>query len=79
MNDRTIGEIILFAGNFIPRHFKECNGEILEVKDNPALFSVLGFTYGGDNDQTYALPNMTPPVGGMKYIICVEGIYPARN
>lgn len=79
MYDKTLGEVILFAGYYVPLHFKECNGEVLEVKDYTALFSLLGFTYGGDNDQMFALPNMSAPIEGMRYIICVEGNYPSRN
>jgi microcystin-dependent protein len=79
--EEYIGVIKLFAGNFAPDRFKECNGELLQISQNTALFSVLGTTYGGDGRTTFALPDLTKqaPVKGSRYIICVEGIYPSRS
>ena len=79
MYDKTIGEIILFAGDFIPKNFMECNGDFLEIKDHQALYSILQTTYGGDGKDEFALPILSPPLGGGKYMICVEGIYPSRS
>ena len=53
-----IGEIILFAGNFAPRNFAFCNGQLLQISQNTALFSLLGTTYGGDGRTTFGLPNL---------------------
>ena len=53
-----IGEIILFAGNFAPRDWALCDGQILQIQDNQALFSLLGTTYGGDGRTTFALPDL---------------------
>ena len=56
--DGTIAEIRLFAANFSPRNWAYCNGQILAINTNQALFSLLGTTYGGNGVQTFALPNM---------------------
>jgi microcystin-dependent protein len=53
-----IAEIIMFAGNFAPRNWAFCNGQLLAISSNPALFSLLGTTYGGDGHTTFALPDL---------------------
>ncbi|MEO0469048.1 MAG: tail fiber protein [Bacteroidota bacterium] len=58
MDDGMIGEVRLFAGNFAPRNWAFCNGQLLQVSQNDALFSILGTTYGGDGRTTFALPNL---------------------
>ena len=54
----TIGEIRLFGGNFAPRGWALCNGSLLQISSNQALFSILGTTYGGDGRSTFALPDL---------------------
>ncbi|WP_373398748.1 tail fiber protein [Algoriphagus halophilus] len=54
----TIGEIRLFAGNFAPRSWAFCNGQLLAIAQNSALFSILGTIYGGDGRTTFALPDL---------------------
>jgi len=56
--DPFIGEIIIFAGNFAPRGWALCNGQLMSIAQNSALFSILGTTYGGDGVSTFALPNL---------------------
>lgn len=53
-----IGEITLFAGNFAPRNWALCNGQIMSIAQNTALFSILGTTYGGNGQTTFALPDL---------------------
>lgn len=53
-----IGEIRLFAGNFAPRAWAFCDGQLLPISQNSALFSILGTTYGGDGRTTFALPDL---------------------
>ena len=53
-----LGEIILAGFNFAPRGFALCNGQLLAISSNTALFSLLGTTYGGDGRVTFALPNL---------------------
>ena len=56
--DAYIGEIRMFGGNFAPRNWALCNGQILSIAQNTALFSILGVTYGGDGRVTFGLPNL---------------------
>lgn len=53
-----IGQVILFAGNFAPTNWAFCDGRLLSISHNTALFSILGTTYGGDGVTTFALPDM---------------------
>ncbi|MET3697091.1 microcystin-dependent protein [Bacillus oleivorans] len=57
--DPYVGEIRIFAGNYAPKGWAFCNGQILSIAGNTALFSLLGVTYGGDGKTTFALPNLT--------------------
>jgi microcystin-dependent protein len=56
--DPLIASIILFAGNFAPRGWAFCQGQILSIAQNTALFSLLGTTYGGNGQTTFALPDL---------------------
>ncbi|MCH2193491.1 tail fiber protein [Kordia sp.] len=56
--DPFIGEIVMFGGNFAPRGWGLCNGQLLAISSNTALFSILGTTYGGDGRTTFALPDL---------------------
>ena len=58
MSEPYIGQIILFAGNFAIRNFSKCDGQLLAINSNQALFSLLGTTYGGDGRTTFALPDL---------------------
>ena len=53
-----VGEIRMFAGNFAPRGWAFCDGQLLSVSDNDALFSLLGTIYGGDGRTTFGLPDL---------------------
>jgi len=53
-----IGEVKMFAGNFAPRSWAFCEGQLLPISQNQALFSILGTTYGGDGRTTFALPDL---------------------
>lgn len=63
--DEYIGIIKIFGGNFAPRGWMMCNGQLLSIAQNSALFSLLGTTYGGDGVTTFALPNLQSrlPIG----------------
>lgn len=58
MTDPFIGEIRIFAGNFAPRNWAFCNGQLISISQNTALFSLLGTFYGGDGRTTFGLPNL---------------------
>src|SRR5215467_354877 len=53
-----LGGIFMFAGNFAPRGYALCQGQILSIAQNTALFSILGTTYGGNGQTTFALPDL---------------------
>ena len=57
-SDPVLGEILAFGFNFAPRGWAQCNGQLLSINENSALFSLLGTTYGGDGRTTFALPDM---------------------
>jgi len=117
MDEGFLGEIRMFAGNFAPRSWAFCDGQLMSISENPALFSILGTTYGGDGRTTFALPDLRGRVslhpgdgpglpshrlgqrgGGapvainhddpkaqtaayccINFIICLQGIFPARD
>ncbi len=58
MSNNFLGEIRPFGGNFAPRTWAFCNGQLLSIAQNNALFALLGTTYGGDGTTTFALPNL---------------------
>jgi microcystin-dependent protein len=58
VSEPFIGQIILFAGNFAPRGWAFCEGQLLPIAQNTALFSILGTTYGGNGQTTFALPDL---------------------
>lgn len=85
-----IGELLTFAGNFVPRGYAAADGQLLPVAQNAALFSILGTTYGGDGRTTFALPNVqnglthqaasgSTTAIELKTLICIDGIFPTRN
>ena len=58
MSEPFTAEIRIFAGNFAPRGWAFCDGQLLPIAENTALFSLIGTTYGGDGRTTTALPNL---------------------
>lgn len=64
-SEPMLGEVILFAGNFAPRGWAFCDGKLLPISSNSALFSLLGTIYGGDGRTTFALPDLRgrTPIG----------------
>lgn len=53
-----LGAIFMFAGNFAPRGYQLCQGQVLAISSNAALFSILGTTYGGNGTSTFQLPDL---------------------
>lgn len=56
--DPFIGQLLMFAGNFAPRGWALCDGQLLSISTNTALFSILGTVYGGDGQTTFGLPDL---------------------
>jgi microcystin-dependent protein len=81
MADPYLGEIRMFAGNFAPSGWALCNGQLISIQQNTALFSLLGTYYGGDGVRTFGLPNFQGVVpmnwgtspGGTQYVIGETG------
>ncbi len=59
MSSPYIGEIRMFAGNFAPVGWAFCEGQLIPIAENDALFNLIGTTYGGDGQQYFALPNFS--------------------
>lgn len=81
--DPIIGQIQLFPYTFAPQYWQLCDGTLLQVNQNQALFSLLGATFGGNGQTTFAVPdlrNAAPlkATNQMKYYIATNGIYPSR-
>jgi microcystin-dependent protein len=58
MSENYVGEIRMFAGNFAPSGWALCQGQLLPISENDVLFTLIGTTYGGDGESTFALPNL---------------------
>ncbi len=58
MDEAYIGSIVLFAGNYAPRNWAFCSGQLVAISENPSLFSILGTVYGGDGVNTFGLPDL---------------------
>lgn len=85
--DYYVGGIVLFPYSFEPVGWMLCDGRVLNIASYQALFSLIGATYGGNGQTTFALPNLNgafsqpsaDPLPSMKYFIAVNGIYPSRS
>jgi microcystin-dependent protein len=58
MSNPYVGEIRMFGGNFAPAGWMFCEGQLLPISENETLFNLIGTTYGGDGQETFALPNL---------------------
>ena len=76
MSNPFVGEIRMFGGNFAPAGWMLCQGQLLPISENETLFNLIGTTYGGDGQSTFALPNLQSRIpihagtqGGITYIL----------
>jgi microcystin-dependent protein len=76
-----LGQIELFSFPHLPKGWRFCEGQLITITKNQALYSLIGTTYGGDGVHTYALPNLKgkEPMPNMHYCIAWEGIYPSAQ
>ena len=72
-----IGQIQIFPYNFAPKGWAPCDGSLLSITSNTALFSLLGTNFGGDGRTTFGLPK-SGSVRSVGYFIALNGIYPSR-
>lgn len=75
----TIAEIRLVAFNYDPLYWVSCNGQRMDIKNNQALYALLGATFGGDGTTYFNLPKLESPMKGLHYIICINGMWPDRG
>ena len=76
MGEPFIGEIRMFAGNFAPAGWAFCEGQLLPIAENETLFNLIGTTYGGDGQETFALPDLRgrlPMHMGNSFILAETG------
>ncbi len=80
MDTPFVGSIVLVAFSYAPEGWAFCNGQLLSINQNTALFSLLGTTYGGDGKTNFALPNLNAGAlqPGLNYMIALNGVYPSR-
>jgi microcystin-dependent protein len=79
MEGLFLGQIVLASFDFVPQDFLPCNGQLLSIAQNQALFALLGTKFGGNGETDFALPNytkLTPP--GSNYLIVSTGAAPPR-
>lgn len=76
-----VGQIQLFPFSFAPRGWAACDGSLLQIAENQALYSLIGTTFGGDGMTTFALPDMRgkEPVAGTQFCIAIHGAFPSRS
>jgi microcystin-dependent protein len=78
MSQPYVGEIRMFAGNFAPLDWMLCQGQLLAISENDMLFQVIGTTYGGDGQATFALPDLQSRVpihtGGSYNLAATGGV-----
>ena len=80
MQDPWVGEIAVVSFGFAPVGWAMCNGQLLQISQNTALFSLIGTTYGGDWQTTFALPNLRGLApNNMTYTICDQGVFPTTR
>jgi microcystin-dependent protein len=83
MAEPFLGEIRMFGGDFAPRGWAQCHGQLLPIRDHAPLYSLIGTTYGGDGVETFALPDLrqdgapSAPLP-ITFIIALAGVYPSR-
>lgn len=77
--DEFLSVVKLFAIPYAPQGWTACSGQLLSIMDNQALFALLGTTFGGDGQKTFALPNLQSAAPeGLHYLICTQGVFPGR-
>lgn len=74
-----VGQIQAFAFSFAPQGWLPCNGQLIPIPQNTALFALIGNFYGGDGKTTFALPKLAPIAPqGPSYFIAIQGIFPEQ-
>lgn len=76
-----LGQILLLPYTYAPREWLRCEGQLLPIQQNEALYSLLGNQFGGDGMRTFALPDLRDkePAPNLHFCIAVQGTYPMRD
>ncbi len=76
-----IGQVQLFPYDYIPSGWLACEGQLLNISQNQALFAVVGPKFGGDGRTTFSLPDLRgkEPIPGMRYFIALSGFWPSQS
>ena len=81
MDNFYLGQIELYPYNFAPKNWTACQGQLLQIKEYLALYDLLGDRFGGDNVETFALPNLEDksPIPGLTYcMLTIGGLFPEQ-
>jgi microcystin-dependent protein len=74
-----LGQIQAFPFSFAPQGWLPCNGQLLPIPQNTALYQLIGTLYGGDGQTSFALPKLAPIAPqGPSYFIAMEGVFPQQ-
>lgn len=74
-----LGGLYEFPYNFTPEGVTPADGKEMHINLHQALYSLLGNRFGGTPNVTFKVPNLPHPIAGMRYFICIDGIYPAHQ
>ncbi len=74
-----IGEIKLVCHSFDMANYMECDGRTLSIEHHEPLYALIGANFGGDTTTTFNLPILTAPLPNLRYVICVNGLFPTRD
>ena len=77
--DGIIGEIKLVIHTFEMKNYLYCDGATLPIRDYEPLYALIGTSFGGDGVITFNLPKLDAPMPFMRYVICVNGLFPCRD
>jgi microcystin-dependent protein len=78
--DEALGQLLLFAGDFVPKGYLACNGQTIAPTSNTNLYELIGTAFGGDGTSTFGMPNLPPVAAGngasMNWAIATDGTWP---
>lgn len=77
MDEELLGTVKLTAIGYTPEGYEPCDGRLLQINQENAMYALLGTRFGGDGRLNFALPSIEAPKN-MQYIICTRGLWPSR-
>lgn len=78
MDEELYAALKLVAFDYEPMGYMTCDGRMLQINQYQPLYALLSTRFGGDGVHTFALPKLDPPAKGLRWIICIQGLWPAR-